>query len=260
MPLITGKNPDTWDQLEVLVTALLNESGMTARRNVSLRLPRGSVDVDVLAEENVDGIVHRTICECKNWRSNIPKEVVHAFRTVMQETGAHRGYIISRLGFQAGAFEAASATNIELVTFEQFQNIYFDKWINKRIWDIEHKLSNFNTYYEPLGRPGYAKLEDDNGRLAYDAVWDKYLFAGLMLQPYSPYMRMIGDYPFPNLPFDVSRLEGQGIAIPENIKTATAYREFFEILERYANMGLQALRAVNPITRGRPADSIKRDD
>ncbi len=34
-----------------------------------------------------------------------PREKVHAFRTVMDETGANRGYIISRVGFQIGAIE-----------------------------------------------------------------------------------------------------------------------------------------------------------
>jgi hypothetical protein len=63
----------------------------------------------------------------EDWRTNVPREKVHAFRTVMDETGANRGYIISRIGFQIGAIEAADATNAELLTFEQFQERYFDK-------------------------------------------------------------------------------------------------------------------------------------
>jgi Restriction endonuclease len=260
MLLITAKLPDAWDELEDLVAAILTECGMKAQRQVSLQLPRGSVDVDVLAEESVDGITHRIICECKNWRVNIPKEVVHAFRTVMQETGANRGYIVSRVGFQSGAIEAAKATNIELATFEEFQNIYFDKWISKRIWAIEHAIENFNTYYEPLGKPGYSMLQDDDDRAAYDAVWYKYLFAGLMLMPFSPYMRLVKPHPFPELPFDVSGLDEVGVQVPPNIRAATAYREFFQLLEGYARTGLPELRAVNPVTRGRPPASIERDD
>jgi hypothetical protein len=136
MPLITSQMPEQWGELEDLVTAILNEAGLQARRGVSLTLPRGSVDVDVLAEETHDGIVHRILCECKNWRTNVPREVVHAFRTVILEAGANRGYVISRVGFQSGAVEAARSTNIELVTFAEFQNIYFPKWYNKRLWDI----------------------------------------------------------------------------------------------------------------------------
>ena len=73
MPLITALEPAGWEQLEDLVNAILKESGMLARRQVSLDLPRGNVDVDVFAEETVDGIVHCTICECKFWKANVPK-------------------------------------------------------------------------------------------------------------------------------------------------------------------------------------------
>jgi hypothetical protein len=257
MPVITSHMPDTWEELEELVAAILAESGMEARRQVSLKLPRGSVDVDVFATERGDGINHTTICECKDWRTNIPKEVVHAFRTVMHETGANRGYIISRVGFQSGAIEAANATNIELVTFSQFQGAYLTKWINKRIWAIEEELKNFNVYYEPLGRPGYGQLKTGDERAAYDLVWDKYLFAGLMLMPFSPYIRKFQTIPFPKLPFDVAEYESKGVQFPDDIKVASGYREFFELLVSYGRNGLKELRAVNPLTRGKPNDQIE---
>jgi len=260
MSLITDKVPQNGSQLEELVTAILNECKMKAQRHVSLRLPRGSVVVDVLAEEAVDGIAHRTIVECKNWSTNVSKDIVHAFRTVMHEAGANRGYIVSRVGFQKGAKEAAEATNIELVTFMEFQNIYFDKWFKNRIWALENKIGDFNTYYEPLGPPGYSQLGNDDERAAYDVVWEKYRFAGAMLQPFSPYLRILGPFPIPSLPFDVSDLEKNGVKVPNNIKAATAYREFFEILERYAKIGLEELRVVNPVTRGQPRGAIERDD
>lgn len=62
--MITARQPDTWEDLEDLVTAILRECGMTAHRQVSLRLPRGTVDVDELAKETVQGIAFKTICEC----------------------------------------------------------------------------------------------------------------------------------------------------------------------------------------------------
>src|ERR1022692_4009773 len=168
MPLITSKMPEQWGELEDLVTAILNEAGLHARRAVAITLPRGSVNADVLAEETHDGILNRILCECKNWRQNVPREVVHAFRTVVQEAGANRGYVISRVGFQRGAIEAAHSTNVELVTFAEFQNIYFPKWYNKRLWDIENEIGDFNVYYEPLGKPGYGWLSTEAELAAYD--------------------------------------------------------------------------------------------
>jgi hypothetical protein len=196
MPLITSRIPEEWGELEDLVTAILNEAGLEARRDVSLTLPRGGVDVDVVADETHDGIVHRILCECKNWRSNIPREVVHAFRTVVAEAGANRGYIISRVGFQPGAIEVVEFRNIQLVTFAEFQNAYFPKWYNKRLWDMEHEMiGNFHTYYEPFGKPGYSQLKNEEERATYNAVWRKYLFAGAIFTLYSPYSRLINEDP-----------------------------------------------------------------
>lgn len=257
MTLITSVTPQTWQHLEELTADILRESGMTVQQQVRLRLPRGAVDVDVLAEEITEGITHRIICECKNWRTNVPREVVHAFRTVMQETGANRGYIVSRTGFQQGAIEAAHATNVELVTFAQFQELHFAKWIARRCRAIEDAIGNFNVYYEPLGRPGYHALADDEERAAYDAVWERYAFAGVMLMHFSPYLRMLGNAPpLPPLPFDVSELERQGCPVPHEVRGAAGYRELLALLEHYARIGLEELRAVNPLTRGQPADEI----
>lgn len=260
MPLITAHAPETWEQLEELVTAILGECGMQATRQVTINLPRRSVDVDVLAEETVDGIVHRIICECKYWKANVPKEIVHAFRTVMQETGANRGYIISRAGFQKGAYEAVQATNIELVTFAEFQERYFDKWFKNRIWAVENCIGNFNTYYEPLGPPGWAKLASGEERVAYESVLDKYLFTGLTLHPFSPYLGWRGTYHAPPMPFDFTKMEEGGVAVPAEIKAAQGYRELLTMLENYARNGLRELRAVNPVTRGEMADEVDSDD
>jgi hypothetical protein len=257
MTLITRVTPNGWRDLENAVADILRECGMTVQQQVNVPLPRGSVDLDVLAEETIEGIRSKIVCECKDWRTNVPREKVHAFRTVMDETGANRGYIISRVGFQIGAMEAANATNVELLTFEQFQERYFDKWIARRCRDIEDAIGNFNVYYEPLGQPGYHLLANDEERAAYDAVWERYAFAGVMLIHFSPYIRLLGNAPpLPPLPFDVTELVERGWQVPQEVRDAAGYRELLALLEHYGRIGLDELRAVNPITRGQPADAI----
>jgi hypothetical protein len=250
--LITAVPPATWSELEDVVADILRECGMDVQQQANVPLPRGSVDLDVLAEEIVDGIRSRIICECKNWRTNVPREKVHAFRTVMDETGANRGYIISRTGFQQGAIEAAASTNVELLTFAQFQERYFEKWILKRCWSIEHAIGNFNVYYEPLGKPGYHSLQNDVERQGYDSVWQRYAFAGILLLHFSPYVRMGrgSSPPVPPLPLDVRKIEAHGLVVPDDVKAAHGYRELLQLLEHYAEVGLQELRGVNPLTRG----------
>ena len=225
---------------------------MTVQQRQRLKLLRGHYNADVVADENVEGISHSIICECKFWNKNIPAEKVRAFRVAVDETGANRGYIISRKGFQSGAILAAHATNVELVTYERFQELYFEKWFRTRIWAIEHAVGNFNVYYEsgPPGRCGYHLLNSDDERAAYDEVWNRYFFAGMMLTDYSPYIRLAGIYPIPPLPPDVTKIaqiEQTGFVVPEDVKTAIGYRELLALLEQYAHEGLSELRAVNPL-------------
>ena len=257
MTLITNITPNGWRDLENTVADILRECGIAVQQQVNVALPRGSVDLDVLAEETVEGISSKIVCECKDWRTNVPREKVHAFRTVMDETGANRGYIISRVGFQIGAIEAANATNVALLTFEQFQERYFQKWITRRCRDLEDAIGNFNVYYEPLGRPGYHALENDEERRAYDQVWAHYAFAGILLMHFSPFLRMLNPAPpLPPLPFDVRELEAQGLVVPAEVAAARGYRELLQLLEHYATIGLISLREVNPLTRGQAEADI----
>jgi hypothetical protein len=109
MTLIASATPEGWQQLEDSVAAILAECGMAVQRQARIQMPRGAANIDVLADDTVEGITHRIICECKNWRTNVPQEKVHAFRTTMQETGANHGYIISRTGFHVRATARGSA-------------------------------------------------------------------------------------------------------------------------------------------------------
>jgi hypothetical protein len=260
--LITHREPPTWEALEEAVRAILAECGMAAERQVPVDLPRGGVaTVDVLAIEVAHGIATTTICECKNWKTNVPQEVIFGFRTVMIDAGANRGYVISKVGFQAGAILAAHATNIELVTFEQFQALYFDKWIAARTWSVERSIGGIGTYYEPFGIPGMDKIEDEGERDRYYQTWRKYMFVGVILPGFSPYMRTLGQAPpLPELPINLDGLTNYEIDVPGDLAAATGYQEFLELLQGYALEGLEALRALNPITRGKLADAIERDD
>lgn len=258
--LITRATPERWQELEELVRAILAECGMDSRRQVRLEFPRGGAEVDVVATETIEGITYRTICECKNWDVNIPQDVVHSFRTVMHESGANRGYIISKRGFQRGAIEAARSTNIELVTFAEFQNLYFDKWIRARTWAIEKDVGGIHTYYEPFGIPGFNRLTDEREREAYHSLWEKYKFVGVILPFFSPYSRMLTKQGFKPLPIDTKPIEELGIVVPEPLKAETGYREFLQLLTDYARAGLLEMRQLNPNTRGKPPEAIERED
>lgn len=91
------------------------------------------------------------LCECKFWKRAAPQEIVHAFRTVLVDVGAHRGFIISSSGFQEGAYAAARNTNIDLLTFAELQAIFADRWrvsMGERLMPYADRLF---PYWDPSG-------------------------------------------------------------------------------------------------------------
>jgi restriction system protein len=129
--VIEDGTPSHWRDLEDKVAQILNECGLEAKTEQTVDLVRGTVVVDVLALDPEATPPATYICECKYWRKPVSKNVVHSFRTVLADMGAHRGFLISSLGFQSGAREAAAHTNLDLVTWDEFQSIFEERWFRQ---------------------------------------------------------------------------------------------------------------------------------
>jgi len=110
------------------VAAILNESGLSAIEGRQLALARGSVEIDVHAVDADATPPAIYLCECKLWASRVPQSEVHAFRTVVADAGAHFGLFISSAGFQAGAHEVVKLTNVHLVDWAGFENLFVERW------------------------------------------------------------------------------------------------------------------------------------
>ncbi len=126
--MIDDPLPMNWQDLQTGVQRIFRNVGLYAEVEVNVETPRGSVNIDVFATDvrSVDKI--RYIVECKNWSSSIPQTVVHSFTTIMHETGANIGFIISKHGLQHGAKQYAKNTNITGMTYLEFQQRYFEAW------------------------------------------------------------------------------------------------------------------------------------
>ena len=83
----TNRVPDSWKGLQDLVAEYLIVAGYRAITPCEIDTVRGKVEVDVCVEAPYD-LVKRIICECKYWNTPVPKEKVHAFRTVVHDCGA----------------------------------------------------------------------------------------------------------------------------------------------------------------------------
>lgn len=128
---IFDKQPESWRDLQDCVAQVFREIGcVDVETPYKLSGVRTTKEVDVYA---VDGSVVPPIkiaCECKYWDSAVPQGVVLEFRSVLEDSGVNRGFIISKVGFQSpGAYNAAANTCIVLLDLEGFMQLFFDSWL-----------------------------------------------------------------------------------------------------------------------------------
>lgn len=126
--LIFDREPLDWSDLQDLVAQLFREVGCQVEVDKQIALARGEKAVDVWVRDGATVPPLTMLVECKLWKRSVPQEVVHSFRTVVADAGAHRGFIVSRGGFQSGAYEAVTLTSVDLVTFENLQEMFFERW------------------------------------------------------------------------------------------------------------------------------------
>ncbi len=129
--IMTNRRPSNWKELQELTAHYFNYSGYDATTPCKIETVRGNVEVDVYVRAKKE-MGENIICECKFWDTPIPQEKIHAFRTVINDSGASLGIIISKVGFQKGAYSSANNSNIKLLTWEEFLELLFDKWFEFR--------------------------------------------------------------------------------------------------------------------------------
>jgi hypothetical protein len=166
---IFDREPTDWRDLQNMVGQLFTELCCTVQVSVTVPLVRGKKEIDVLADDPHTYPPSRYAIECKYWSNPVPQEVVHSFRTVVSDLGAHRGIIVSKVGFQSGSFEVADNTNIDLFTFDELQSVFWDRWRNA----IPARFMSYGDalfpYWDPTGgkRPPshWGKTEQEKLRL-----------------------------------------------------------------------------------------------
>ncbi len=162
--IFTNTEPNSWLDLQNKVTQYLNEAGYKAVSPLTINTVRGSVEVDVYIEAP-DELVKKIICECKYWKTPVSKEKVHAFRTVVADSGAALGIMISKEGFQSGAVEAAKLSNVVLLTWDQFTTLISRKWMREQTKLLRKEQRAIYVY--TLGMNVPIELMSKNGKKEY---------------------------------------------------------------------------------------------
>lgn len=135
-----GKYPNTWQDLQFKTSDILRQCNFSVEVGKSIMSIRSKIEVDVYAEEIIDNRKYTIICECKYWKTNIPQLYVHALRTIVNDIGVNKAYIITTSDFQKGAIASTENTNTELVTWVEFQKLFFESWYTNYFSLRLHKI------------------------------------------------------------------------------------------------------------------------
>ena len=234
MPIFDHE-PADWEELQDRIAQLFSEMGCEVKIGERVKLVRGEKEIDVSVRDPQTTPHSVYLCECKFWSKPIPQEVIHSFRTVLSDFGAHRGFIISRVGFQAGAKEAVKNTNLDLLTFDEIQLVFFDRWriaMGKRYLPYAARLF---PYWDYLGRMPKIKWEKEH--------IDR---RQLLIEAYRPLLRIGTLFEMEgsvwNLPMTLPGLDENGNA--DGTITLSTYRQVYDFIDRTKDLALKRFQVL----------------
>jgi restriction system protein len=233
--MIESGLPKDWHELQDKTAQILSESDFEAYTDREISLARGTVSVDVLARDLSATPPATYICECKHWQSAVSKNVVHAFRTIVVDAGAHRGFIISSGGFQSGAYEAVEHSNVDLVNWSEFQHLFVERWFQTFMAPTLLKEGDaLHEYTEPFNSRIASKasalppnLQEQFGRLQDQYAIPSFVLLMLWYDPFTRKLRV------PVLPLRSSQGPRAPVDIPADILDAAALRPLMNVVSRF---------------------------
>lgn len=233
--MIYSQEPTDWRDLQDKVASILQVCGCESEVERTIETVRGEVDVDVHAIDASISPNLTYICECKYWSKAVPKSVVHSFRTVVTDYGAHIGFLISRNGFQSGAYEAAKNSNIRLVNWFEFQDVFVSRWKEGRYAQVGQLFDALFEFYDYFSAPIGNAISGKKDRLSeYEALIKRFAPQSMA----NRWAQMGGDSKFPpSLPHKVVEIDANG---NETELVFDDYSGLYKWYEQRTRLGLSA--------------------
>ncbi|HEY6882196.1 MAG TPA: restriction endonuclease, partial [Polyangiales bacterium] len=225
--MITSQTPTNWRALQQDVARILTEAGFSADVEKVVANARGQAEIDVYAEEIIQGRRYVVLVECKNWSAAIPQNVVHGFRTVVTDTGANVGYIVSANGFQSGAIVAAQHSNVKLVTWQEFQDTFEPTWLERYLFPtMEKRLAALWSFTEPLYAAPPRSHPSQVPLGPHQAAWWAYADPAWVLDKFTSIQQGMRGASVPRLPLRSYVKADVAALMPSDLLDAVGYREF----------------------------------
>jgi len=145
----------TWQDYQQQTAEFFCGLGLTATIEKAVTGARGVHKIDVYVEGDYMGIAFTWVVECKNWKTNIPKEKVAALTAILQDVGADRGFLLSETGFQSGALRMAEKCNITLTSLADLASTVGDRHIAAQVASLHLRIHNVTSKLRALKKSHY---------------------------------------------------------------------------------------------------------
>jgi len=147
----------TWQEYQEEVADFFRSLGLEATTNHVVRGVRTSHAVDVYVKSHYVGFDVVWIAECKHWSTNVSKLHVLALREIVADLGVDRGILLCEAGFQSGALEAATLTNVHLTSLAGLRNTATAEFTAMRFRELFDRVEACRVRYWDL--PKQARIE-----------------------------------------------------------------------------------------------------
>lgn len=147
----------TWKEYQEEAAAFFHTLGLDAQTDVTIQGVRTTHDVDVLVRSHHVGFDVTWMVECKHWKSRVSKLHVLALREIVTDVGADRGILLSEGGFQSGAIEAATLTNVRVTSLADVRGTASTEILSMRLREFYDRIELCRERYWNI--PKEARIE-----------------------------------------------------------------------------------------------------
>jgi restriction system protein len=148
-----------WKDYQEEAAEFFRSLGLDANTDVTIQGVRTKHDVDVLVKSHHYGFDITWIVECKHWKEPVSKLHVLALREIVTDAGADRGILLSEVGFQSGAVEAANLTNVQVTSLADLKVTAREQISAVRLRELYDRVEQCNDRYWEI--PKDMRIEDD---------------------------------------------------------------------------------------------------
>jgi hypothetical protein len=161
---------DDWKGYQEEAASFFRSLGLDASTDVTVTGVRTSHDVDVLVKSTHVGFEIIWIVECKQWKTRVSKLHVLALREIVLDVGADRGILLSEAGFQNGAVEAATLTNVKVTSLAEASVLASNDIYSMRLRDLFNRVEDCNDRYCDISKEQRIEhgLRPDVGEVSYN--------------------------------------------------------------------------------------------